>query len=184
MTAHSGPARSEAITTYIRAKDENRPYLMPGVFVADAILEMVVKSGTISFPPISRGLEPITDVLVRRFAQTYENVYTFCLGPLPPSSASHFSCNWLVGMSEKDGGAVRVGCGRYDWLFQAGQPGLVERLTVTIEWMQTLPAKDLGAVMDWLSGLPYPWCPIADAAKRAPVIDALQPIVAYLEHSQ
>jgi hypothetical protein len=44
---------SSAIQTYIRAKDENRPHLMPSAFALDAKLEMKVKTGNISFPPAS-----------------------------------------------------------------------------------------------------------------------------------
>ena len=47
-----------------------------------------------------------------------------------------FSCSWLVAMSEKDARSVRVGCGRYDWLFTSTVPRLVEQLTITVEAMQ------------------------------------------------
>ena len=80
------------IETYIRAKDENRPFLMERVFAENATLQMVVKTEAISFPPISRGLESITDTLVRRFAQTYENVHTLCLAQPPRDNEMRFSC--------------------------------------------------------------------------------------------
>src|SRR5574340_1854084 len=102
----------EAIETYIRAKDENRPYLMGRAFAEDIALEMIVKSGTISFPPISSGLESVSDVLVRRFAQTYENVHTFCLASPPRTNhIGAFSCSWLFAMSDKEARTPRVGCG-------------------------------------------------------------------------
>ena len=90
------PSIREAVEIYIRAKDENRPYLMERAFAENATLEMVVNSGTISFPPISIGLESISNVLVRRFAQTYENVHTFCLASRRGimSSISH-AIGWL-----------------------------------------------------------------------------------------
>jgi hypothetical protein len=106
----------EAVETYIRAKDQNRPYLMERAFAEIATLEMVVNTGTISFPPISNGLGSISDVLVRRFAQTYENVHTFCLAPPPHDDRNRYSCDWLVGMSEKEVGpcvlvvAAMTGC--------------------------------------------------------------------------
>lgn len=157
------PSAQEAVETYIRAKDENRPYLMERAFAEDATLEVVANSGTIAFPPISIGLESISDVLVRRFAQTYENVHTFCLAAPPRSDAVNFSCDWLVGMSEKDSRKVRVGCGRYDWLFQSQGQRLVERLTVTIHLMESLHPSSLALLTNWLSRLPYPWC-TAEAA--------------------
>src|SRR5438552_15096278 len=114
----------ESIATYIRAKDENRPYLMARAFAETATLEMVVKTDTVSFPSITNGVEAISDVLVRRFAQTYENVRTFCFTPCPRLDDVRFSCHWLVGMSEKESRMVRIGCGRYDWQFRAEGPRL------------------------------------------------------------
>jgi len=131
---------------------------MERVFAENATLEMVMNSGTISFPPIAKGLQSISDVLVRRFAQTYENVHTFCLALPPRNDEVRFSCNWLVGMSEKDSRMVRVGCGRYDWMFHPGAPCVVGRLTITIDLMQSLAPTYLASVMSWLSQLPYPWC--------------------------
>ena len=47
-------------------------------------------------------------------------------------------------MTEKAGGAVRVGCGRR--LELPGRAIRAERLTITIETMVTLPPDDAGAV--------------------------------------
>ena len=170
------PSPQEAVETYIRAKDENRPYLMERAFAQDVALEMIVESGTISFPPISSGLESVCDVLVRRFGQTYENVHTFCLASPPKEHQRTFSCDWLVGMSEKESRAVRVGCGRYDWLFQPDAPYLVWKLTITIEQMQSLAPMRLASVMHWLSQLSYPWCTPQDVARNIPGLDELRPI--------
>jgi hypothetical protein len=101
MSAPSAMPSAQAVEIYIRAKDENRPYLMERAFAENAILEMIVNSGTISFPPISIGLQSISDVLVRRFAQTHENVHTFRLAAPPRNDEVNFSCDWLVGMSER-----------------------------------------------------------------------------------
>jgi hypothetical protein len=166
----------EAVETYIRAKDENRPYLMGHAFAQDVALEMIVKSGTISFPPISSGLESVSDILVRRFGLSYENVHTFCLAPPPRKNEDTFSCNWLVGMSEKESRAVQVGCGRYDWSFQPQAPYLVAKLTITIEQMQSLAPMQLSSIMLWLADLPYPWCTPEDVVKHMPALDELQSI--------
>lgn len=175
------PSAQEAVEIYVRAKDENRPYLMERAFAENATLEMVVKSGTIGFPPISIGLQSISDVLVRRFAQTYENVHTLCLSAPPPDDQINFSCNWLVGMSEKDSRSVRVGCGRYDWQFQSHGQHLVERLTITIHRMESLPPSCLAAVSNWLSRLPYPWCTAQSALADIPSLEVLHPIRQNLE---
>lgn len=171
---------SELIHKYILAKDGNRPHLMKHAFAENAILEMVVKTGSISFPPLSRGIDSIMDVLVRRFGKTYENVYTLCLANPPKESGGSFSCKWLVVMSEKESGVVRVGCGKYDWLFQKEEPYLVERLTITIELMQVLPQESLHSVMDWISNLPYPWCPVKVVTNNMPKVDGIQAVINYI----
>ena len=171
------------VRAYIRAKDENRPHLMEHVFTDDACLEIIVKPETISFPPITRGLASITDVLVRKFATTYENVYTFCLERLNSQAREKgFSCDWLVGMSEREGGHVRLGCGRYDWQFSFEGSLLVERLVITIEVMQVLPPGCNKAVFGWLSGLPYPWCSAEVIAKTAPALEGVEAVIDYLAH--
>jgi hypothetical protein len=169
-----------AIENYVRAKDHNRPYLIEGAFAPNVVLEMIVNTGTISFPPLSRGLEAISNVLVRQFAQTYENVHTFCLTSAPKNEPVQFSCPWLVGMSEKETRRLRVGCGRYNWFFQSTQPRLVDRLSITIDVMEALPPGYLVPVMNWLSHLPYPWCPAAVALEFAPSSGALGSIRQYL----
>ena len=56
----------DLLRDYIRAKDENRPHLIPQVFAANACLEMRVKTDSIAFPAVSQGAATIADVLVRR----------------------------------------------------------------------------------------------------------------------
>jgi hypothetical protein len=168
--------QDEAIVAYIRAKDENRPWLMEQAFDQDATLAMVVKSDAISFPPITNGREAITQVMVREFGRTFENVRTLCFCSPPRSSDTNFSCRWLVGMSAKDGGAIRVGCGRYDWSFRTQAPRLATRLEITIDVMQILPGNNLSSVMSWLFALPYPWCPLQTAFETAPHLEQLKPL--------
>lgn len=51
----SSPER--LLRTCFLAKDGNRPHLMSSVFGESVVLEMIVKTGTISFPPpATRGL--------------------------------------------------------------------------------------------------------------------------------
>lgn len=169
---------ADAIANYIHAKDRNRPHLLDGAFTGTAVLNVLVKSGTLTFPAQSSGREAIAEVLVRRVGQTFENVYTLCLTTPPTGRARAFACDWLVGMSEKASGVVRVGCGRYEWQFQDAEPCLAEALRITIEHMEVLPATMLEPVMQWLSSLPYPWCPARAAARSAPT--ELDQITAYL----
>jgi len=171
---------ADHIATYIRAKDENRPHLMASAFAPGAQLTMDVKTDAISFPSQSDGRDAITRVLVQDFGKTYENVYTFCLTEPPQRTAAEFSCDWLVGMSAIADGAVRVGCGRYDWRFETTASHLVSELRITIKAMLVLPASALGTVMPWLSSMPYPWCDAGRMREAMPQIEALEPVRRYL----
>jgi hypothetical protein len=175
---------AEIVRTYIRAKDENRPFLMRQAFTEDAELEMVVNTESISFPRSAKGRREIEDILVRRFAIDYENVYTFCLSQPSADNGEHFPCHWLVGMSGKSDGQVRVGCGRYDWYFANDAGGLTRKLVITIDVMQVFPGAELYACMAWLAALPYPWCAAGSAASNIPPIDALAPVKRYLDGAQ
>ena len=170
----------DAIVAYIRAKDENRPYLTRDAFDDAASLRMVVKTDAITFPPGASGREGITDVLVRGFGQTYENSRTFCLSPPPESERTTFACRWLVGMSAKETRIVRVGCGRYEWIFHRENPHLATSLTITIEVMQLLPPDTLFSVMEWFDQLPYPWCSMPVVSERAPRLEGLDPVLEWL----
>ena len=172
---------SDAVSTYILAKDGNRPFLMRPVFAEDAELETVVKTDAISFPSSAKGVSAIEDILVRRFGLDYENIYTFCLSQPSEANRRHFPCHWLVGMSARNDGRVRIGCGRYDWYFAPDKECRVERLVIAIDVMKILPAVDLAASMKWLSSLPYPWCAPADAIRDVPAIEELAEIKTYLK---
>lgn len=174
---------ADSIATYIRAKDGNRPALMRDAFAEDATLEMVVNAGSISFPPLTRGLASIMEVLVTRFGEIFEDVHTFCLAQPPKASDVAFSCPWLVGMAEKATRAVRVGCGSYDWTFRSEGARVVQRLRITVDLMEVLPSRDRTAVMDWLSALPYPWCDARTVLGRAPALDGLEPVLRYLNRT-
>jgi len=113
------PSPYEAVSTYFCAKDGNRPFLMRRVFAEDVQLEMIVKTEAISFPNWANGLAAIEEILSRRFANDFENVYTFCLARPTEANRRHFPCHWLVGMSARNNGAIQVGSGRYDWYFSS-----------------------------------------------------------------
>ena len=141
---------------------------------------MVVKTDAISFPSSAKGVSAIEDIVVRRFGLEYENVYTFCLSKPSLANRRHFPCHWLVGMSARNDGQVRIGCGRYDWCFGSNKECHVERLVIAIDVMKVFPAAGLAASMNWLSSLPYPWCAPAEAVRDVPVIDGLAEIETYL----
>lgn len=181
MPKRSYPAA--AISAYILAKDGNRPHLMPEAFTEGALLTMDVRTDTIQFPPATLGRDAIADVLVRRFNQAYENVYTFCLGAPPLAPVPQFECAWLVVMSEKATGRLRTGCGRYAWTFD-GDSGLVSELVITIRGMLVLPPELVPAAMGWVRALPHPWCPLELADASMPALPELQPLRELLRRSE
>jgi hypothetical protein len=173
------PAPAEAIRTYILAKDGNRPFLMKEAFAEDAELETVVKSDAISFPSAAKGLGTLEDVLVRRFCVDNENIFTFCLSEPSEGDRSRFQCHWLVGMSMKATGQLRVGCGSYDWHFDGH--GKIAKLVISIDVMKILPADELASTMRWLSCLPYPWCSPGQTLQSIPSHEGFAEIAAYLK---
>ena len=145
---------------------------MPDAFAPGASLEMKVETENISFAPASKGIEAITQVWAEYFLQSsYENIYTFCLDNSPSDGEADFRCRWLVGMSDKETKSIRVGCGYYHWQFESG--GLVQNLTITIKTMVILSSNHHRRAMNWLSHLPYPWCPAEAAAAEMPPISEL-----------
>jgi hypothetical protein len=153
---------------------------MKQAFAEDCELEMAVKTDAISFPNSAKGLEQITQVLVTNFGDQYENVRTFCLSRPRLEYPSHFRCDWLVGMSARPGGEVRVGCGYYGWHFASDADGRVKKLAIDIEVMCVLPAGESEPILQWLAALPYPWCSNVQALENIPAIDALRTIEGFL----
>jgi hypothetical protein len=175
---------TDAISTYILAKDSNRPQLMKQVFAGDCELEMAVKTDAISFPSSAKGLESISRVLITNFADQYENVRTFCLSRPNSDYLPHFRCDWLLGMSARQGGAVRVGCGHYSWYFGSDDDGRVKKLVIDIEVMCVIPVEESEPIMQWLAALPYPWCSDIQACESIPAMDALRPIERFLRRME
>jgi hypothetical protein len=142
---------------YFRAKDGNRPHLLERVFCVDAQLEVNNASSAITFPAITNGRERIADVLVRDFGRDNENVYSFYLSAPPEGAVEQFSCSWLVGMTEKSSGSVRVGCGTYRWKLHYEPAPCATALVISIDVMQVLAPTERNRVLAWLEGLTYPW---------------------------
>ena len=165
-------------------RDSDRPQLMKQVFAGNYELEMAVKTDAISFPSSAKGLESISQVLVTNFAEQYENVRTLCLSRPDSDYLSHFRCDWLVGMSARQGGAVRVGCGHYSWYFGSDDDGRVKKLVIDIEVMCVLPVEESEPIMQWLAALPYPWCSDIQARESIPALDALRPIERFLRRME
>ncbi|MFT6303498.1 MAG: hypothetical protein ACI9XK_004508 [Granulosicoccus sp.] len=171
--------KADAIHNYILAKDSNRPFLLDDAFTENATLKMIVRTDSIAFPASSVGRDAIAEVFVRQFNQKYENIHTICVGVRPEINVEKFSCSWVVVMSEKETGLLRVGCGRYDWEFCLST-NLVQALAITIDYMGTETLPSLKPAMLWMSGLPYPWCDVSVVAKEPPKIPAVMRVVEQL----
>ena len=166
---------------YFQAKDENRPHVLEDVFASNAELVIHNQSANIAFPAVTRGRPAVAEVLVRSFTLSYENIYSFYLGR-PALAVPEFTCPWLVGMSERASGQVRVGCGTYEWAFELHAPHLASRLVIAIEAMQILPLTESRSVFAWLRALNYPWSSPQAALHGLPRNDALTPIAQFLNH--
>ena len=164
---------------YFHAKDENRPHLLEDVFASNAELVIHNQSANIAFPAFTQGRSAIAEVLVRSFTLSNENVYSFYLGR-PPLAVREFTCPWLVGMSERSSGNIRVGCGTYEWSFEQHAPNMAIRLVVTIEAMQVLPIAECAQVFEWLRTLNYPWSSPEGALQDIPANELLSPIARFL----
>ena len=171
--------REDILRNYFRAKDENRPHLLAGVFSADATLEVRNRASEIAFPAFTEGRAAIADVLVRTFGQTYENVYSFYMAR-PASDTQTFTCDWLVVMSEKNSKNVRVGCGRYDWTFAPDAAGLATSLVISIEAMLVLPPESLEPTYRWMAELEYPWSSAMAVGAAMSSVEPLAQVVRYL----
>jgi len=106
-------------------------------------------------------------------------VYTLCLSEPSTREGNEFACDWVVGMSEKASGDVRVGCGTYRWRITR-DTGTIKALTIAIDEMVVLPPYTLPHVIDWLAALPYPSCGLQDLLAHSPRIEALQPVLTRL----
>ena len=165
--------QKQIIQTYLRAKDENKPHLMKELFTDSAILEMKLKTENISFPSKTVGLDNITEVLIKNFSNSYENIYTLCFEDTIVSDTNSLFCSWLVGMSEKNTDKVRVGSGIYTWQFNANNTK-VEKLTIVINEMVILESNVIEKIMFWLNNCSYCWCELENTMQTMPKLKKLE----------
>jgi len=164
----------QAIETYLKARDLQCPSLIADAFSEQAQVRIVSSSTAISFPGEIRGQDAIVRVLVTQIAERFSSVCTSCIGA-PPEDNEPFECRWLTSMTERDGGGVLVGCGRYQWQAEIGEARIAS-LVVTIDVMTRLAEKDHESGLAWLHGLSYPWCTTACLEKNVPAIPAIRDI--------
>ena len=169
------------IHRYVRAKDQNRPHLLQQVFCTDAILDMKVESENITFPAQTCGLAAISQLLVSDFSQSYENIYTYCIEESISITANRLSCQWLVIMSDRETGQLKVGTGDYLWTFSELAEGLnkthkVQSLVIAIAHMLLLDPSQNPQILQLTETLAYSWCSRADVLALMEDIDDLKSI--------
>lgn len=157
----------QLIGCYIKAKDQNRPHLIPSVFADEGVLEMIVETDQISFPAKTSGAKQIGEVLVREFSLTYENIYTFCISDSIELTGNLLKCDWLVCMSDRKTAQLRMGWGSYHWQFNTAEITKTESLVINIKKMLVLDHSKLAEIMNVAESLNYPWC------KRSEIDDKL-----------
>jgi hypothetical protein len=160
------------VSQYIKAKDNNKPHLMKSVFSRHARLEMIVQTGNISFPAKVTGVDKITQTLVCEFNTTYENIYTLCLTDTLQQIQNQLNCRWIVCMTEKTSGSLRLGYGDYQWSFENAS-GLANHLVITIEHMIILPQALQPEVLACFESLPYPWALSSELQAAMPDVELL-----------
>ena len=140
---------------------------------------MKLKTQNISFPSSTMGLDDITEVLVTKFSQSYEQVYTFCLTDTINNSAEILKSDWIVCMREKVSGDIRIGYGVYNWFFTKEEEPLVKHLTIHIEEMITMEKEYSTLFFKWVKTLDYPLCSHERLFKKSPNFKAIKSIQKY-----
>ncbi|BBB24692.1 nuclear transport factor 2 family protein [Amphritea japonica] len=163
------------ISQYIKAKDNSKPHIMAKVFAEQAVLKMDVQTDNISFPAEVQGVDKITRTLVQDFNNSYDNIYTLCItnSVNQHQHQNHLSCRWLVCMTEKSSGSLRLGYGDYHWRFEGQSSGLISQLKITIDDMQILPEGIETEILCWFDTLPYPWALSSELKTTMPDIELL-----------
>jgi hypothetical protein len=168
------------VESYIYAKDFNRPHLMSSVFTESASLEMEVNSSSISFPALTKGLEPIADTLSRSFGATYDNVYTLCIEDSIEQYGLQLDCRWLVVMTHKLEKTARLGFGRYQWSFDESAEPLAEQLKISIDDMLVIEPSLSETLLNWISAKSYPWINGPELLENTPDINCVDKLKRWL----
>jgi hypothetical protein len=175
----------ELLERYVEAKDRTLPERMPDIYLPDAVLTYSIETDEISFPSEVRGVQGITDTLVREFGKRFAACKTYYVCEMPPQGTQDIgSLPWLVAMREIAAGALRLGKGYYRWQFARSDGGrlAVQAMHIHIERMAAIPDADGAKLMAIQSGLPYPWltpaalqCRMDELAAASQALELLRP---------
>lgn len=172
------PVHDRVLHTYLRAKDENRPFLLAEAFASQARFETTFASASdFEQGAPSEGLAAITATF-RELGAMCENIFTVCTTESIEDGSDTLVCKWVVAMSERETGRVRVGWGDYRWRFDT-RSGLATELLVNMQRMVVLDPATADGVLGWISALPLPWCTTAQLLRRVPALTELDELRAY-----
>lgn len=174
----------DALEQYIDGKDNNRPNRLEQLYTGDARLSFQMDTADMAFPPQVSGNREIARILSADFNRKYRQVKTYYLhrDNLVLDGLRIEKQPWLVLMQEIDSGAVRAGCGYYNWQFVDSASGdlQLERHQISIHQMLSLPAERA----EWLKALqhtlPYPWLALGQAIAVLQADAAVAPLADYL----
>jgi hypothetical protein len=144
------PQLDRILHDYLHGKDQSRPHLLARAFAPDAVFVSRFEFDTdFSDDTPREGLGTIIETF-RQLGAACENIYTVCASDSVRESPEGWRCKWLVTMTQRDDGRVRVAWG--DYLWQLGGWGTrAKRLEVTMEEMQVLPADRADGFCDWMA---------------------------------
>ena len=176
------PEHDRVLHDYLRAKDEQRPYLFRRVFTEDArFVSRSAFAADFSTDEPAVGLAAITDVF-RRLGRMCENIFTIYAVDSVHVEEGVLSNLWIVGMQEREGGIVRVAWGDYRWTFSSDGTRATE-LLVLMEGMALPEPAQTPEIMEWLCRLSAPWSTSAEIVGSAPALPELDPLRAYFSGS-
>ena len=151
------PAQHHVLTKYLEAKDQQRPFLFGEVFTSEAMFQsrFAFETDFNDERPV-HGLDAIAGVF-QRMGSRVENIFTVYTPSSVRWDAGALSIDWLVGMSERESGKLRLAWGDYAWRFNPAGTRATE-LVVLMRQMIELPASAGSSINHWLAELPAPWC--------------------------
>ena len=174
-------AHEKALDLYIRAKDQNRPFLLTEAFVDQARFDLQL-SEDIEFGRRAAGQRPETVAeTVAVIGAQFLDVFTTTVTESVVDASNSLACHWLAGLVGREEEQLFVNWGRY--LFSFGPESRVRRLQVSFDGGTVLPAGSQAQTLSWLSQLPSPLCSAKELLTGIPELEALEPLRGFVGHS-
>ena len=158
-------AHDRIVRAYLEAKDYQRPHRFAEAFTDDARFRTTFAFDTDwNSSDAVHGLPAITETF-RRLGAGFENLVTFCLPESLRWEDDALHMRWVVFMTGRKSGQIRVAWGDYQWRFTAINRRATS-LDVHMHAMRELPSNP--RLLDWAMALPHVWCTGAVARRCLP----------------